>query len=81
MLECLVKSCLFYGYVFTNICRVMGMTEVGENFPRLLRGMECRLPEPSPHWSDVHDTVGLTSGPVCVGLVVRCFPKGGIISP
>lgn len=28
----LVKSCLFYGYVFTNICRVMGMTEVRKTF-------------------------------------------------
>ena len=77
----LVKSYLFYGYVFTNSCRVMGMMEVGENFPRLLRGMECRLPEPSPHWGDVHNTLCLTSGLVCDGLVVRCFSKGGLISP
>ena len=77
----LVKSCLFYGYVFTNSCRVMCMTEVRENFPRLLRGMECRLPDPSPHRREVHNTVSLTSGRMCDGLVVRCFFKGGIISP
>lgn len=80
---------LYVCFTATSLQTVQGHGHRGGGgaVPRFLPGRDGRQPPrmthpwASPRQNDVHHTAGLSSGPVCAGSDIRCFSKGGIISP